>query len=117
MTRILNLKEEWRDCIDACASCHNVCVETVAYSLHEGGELSGADHLIILQDCIDICQASVNSMSRKSDLANKICALCANVCDICAEHCKSFDDPKMQDCAEVCESCAEQCLEMAQVPA
>ena len=42
MTKILNLKNEWRNCIESCTNCHNVCVETAAYSLQEGGELSGA---------------------------------------------------------------------------
>ena len=116
MTKILNIKNEWRDCIESCTNCHNVCVEAAAYSLQEGGDLSKADHIAMLYDCVDICQASVNSMSRNSMLANKICALCANVCDMCADHCEKMNDEKLDECAQVCRACAEQCREMSAVP-
>ncbi|OGI02564.1 MAG: hypothetical protein A2Y25_09660 [Candidatus Melainabacteria bacterium GWF2_37_15] len=115
MPKILNLKQVWRDCIESCSDCHNVCVETAAYSLQQGGELSDAKHIAILYDCIDICQASINSMSRGSELANKICATCGNICEICANHCDMFDDSKVKDCARVCRECAAQCREMAAV--
>jgi len=34
MTNILNLKNEWRECIDACSECHNVCVENAFLSFY-----------------------------------------------------------------------------------
>ena len=41
-------------------------------------------------------------MSRNSMLANKICTLCAEICDISAKHCEKFDDEKLKECAEQC---------------
>lgn len=116
MAKILNIKDEWRNCIESCTNCHNVCLEAVAYSLKKGGELNQAKHITILCDCIDVCQASINSMSRNSELANKICVLCANICNICAEHCEKFDDEKLNECATVCRDCAKECIKMAAVP-
>jgi hypothetical protein len=115
MVNILNIKDEWRDCIEACTNCHNVCVEAAAYSLKEGGDLSDAEHIAMLYDCIDVCQASVNSMSRNSMQANMICELCAKICDMCATHCENMDDEKLDDCAMVCRECALQCREMSKV--
>lgn len=116
MTNIMNLKKEWRECIEACTNCHNVCVETAAYSLQEGGMLNEAKHISMLYDCADICQTSVNSMSRGSELANKICATCANICEMCADHCDMFDDENVKECGHICRECAAQCREMAAVP-
>lgn len=115
MTDIIDLRQEWRDCIESCTNCHHMCIETAAYSLKQGGELAESAHISILYDCIDICQASINSMSRGSHLANRICELCANVCDICAEHCSQFDDLNLDECARICRNCAEQCREMSAV--
>ena len=117
MTKILDLKQVWRKCIDSCTNCHNICVEAATYSLKQGGELSAEKHISMLYDCVDICQASVNSMSRGSKTANHICTLCADICNMCAEHCEKFNDNKLNECAKVCRDCAKQCKEMAEVPA
>jgi hypothetical protein len=115
MTNILNIRREWRDCIEACSNCRNTCIEAAAYSLQEGEDFSDAHHIAMLYDCADICQASVNSMSRNSMQANAICRLCADICDKCAEHCEEYDDEQLDKCAQVCRTCAQQCRNMSRV--
>jgi len=105
--------EGLQQCIDACTECGQVCTETVAYCLEQGGEHASRDHVRLLLDCAEICQTSANYMSRRSDLHAETCAVCADVCERCASQCESFDDEQMRHCAEVCQRCAESCRQMA----
>lgn len=117
MTNIIDFNDAWNKCIEFCTNCHNTCIEAFVYSLQKGGELSHSAHISMLCDCIDICQTSVNFMCRKSAYANKICKLCADICDMCAKHCSEFNDDKLNICAETCKNCAKQCREMSETPA
>lgn len=113
MTNRSKPEGELQQCIDACSECSQVCTETVAYCLEQGGAHARADHVRLLLDCAEICQTSANYMSRGSDLHAETCAVCADVCDRCAQACASFEDEQMRRCADVCRRCAESCRHMA----
>jgi hypothetical protein len=108
------ISDEMLQCIQHCTDCHNICLETMAYCLQLGGRHAQAPHLRLLLDCAEICQTSANFMLRRSDLHGRTCAICAEICERCAQDCAQFgDDSQMQACAEVCSSCAASCRRMA----
>lgn len=108
-----HLQESVQTCIDACASCHRVCVETLAHCLRMGGPHAAANHVTRMLDCAQICQVSADMMGRESELSHATCALCADACDRCAESCEAMDDAEMRACAEACRRCAASCRQMA----
>ena len=105
-------------CIDECQSCHDICVETTAHCLSQGGRHAEADHISTLLDCAEICAVSANFMLRDSRFHRRTCEVCAEVCDACAKSCEAVgDDDAMRRCAEECRRCAESCRQMARAAA
>ena len=101
-------------CIDNCTECHRVCLETAIYCLSGDGGHADAQHVVLLLDCAQICATSADFMIRKSVAHGRTCALCAEICERCAQACEAFgDDSQMTLCAEVCRRCAQSCREMA----
>lgn len=106
--------EAMQNCIQACTTCHSVCMETLQHCLKMGGKHSEQAHIVLMMDCAEICQISANFMLRGSPLHTLTCGACAEVCDRCAEDCSRFgDDAMMARCAEACRMCAQSCHEMA----
>ena len=62
--------------------------------------------------CIQVLQASIGLMAVDSQFAPEQCALCAKICDYCAEICGAHDHEHCQRCAESCRKCAEMCRRM-----
>lgn len=103
-----------KHCIEACTTCHQVCVETVSYCLQQGGDHAAPEHIRLLLDCAEICQTSANFMVRGSEHHALTCGVCAEICEMCAESCEALgEDAQMQRCAEECRRCAASCREMA----
>ncbi len=101
-------------CIEACADCHRVCVETTIHCLTVGGGHAEMPRLRLMEDCAQICQASGDLLVRGSEFMLALCSLCADACERCAESCDAFaDDPVMRVCANRCRGCADVCREMA----
>jgi hypothetical protein len=108
------LTKQLDECIDTCTQCHQVCLETLAHCLQEGGEHAKLEHITLLMDCADICRTSADFMIRGSALHVSTCAVCADVCEECAQSCERIgDDPVMSECAETCRRCAASCRRMA----
>lgn len=105
---------EMQQCIDACSSCHETCLDTSNYCLTKGGKHAAVDHITLLLDCAQICATSADFMLRDSRLHRDICRSCATVCRACAQSCRKMaDDAQMARCAEECDACAQSCDEMA----
>jgi hypothetical protein len=105
------IRPEERECINNCLECHAVCEETAAYCLEIGN--TQPKHIRLLLDCAEICQTSANYMLRGSELHNRICSACAEICERCYQECnRQSNDSKMQYCAEVCRRCADSCKQM-----
>jgi hypothetical protein len=112
-----NLPNEIRQCIDACASCHQVCVDGAIYCLAQGGTHAAAEHVQVLLDCEHICGTTEDFMLRLSTLHGDACDVCAKVCDACATSCEQFPgDAQMTACALECRSCAAACRRAGAVP-
>jgi len=108
-------REEMERCIQNCLDCRRICMETIGYCLQMGGRHSEPAHIRLLIDCAEICQTSADFMIRHSELHTSSCALCAEVCEACAEDCAQFlGDERMAACADMCRRCAESCRKMAE---
>ncbi|WP_224240163.1 four-helix bundle copper-binding protein [Hyalangium gracile] len=108
------LTDELKACISNCMSCSAVCLQTVTYCLQQGGKHAAADHIRLLEDCVQICKTSADFMLRGSPLHARTCGVCAEVCDKCAASCEQMgDDAAMKACAEACRRCAESCRRMS----
>jgi hypothetical protein len=107
--------QDLQPCIDACTDCSAICWQTAAHCLEKGGEHAQAQHIRLLLDCAAICRTSAEFMLRGSDLHDQTCAVCAEICDRCAESCEAMADrdQQMMACAEACRRCAEMCRRMA----
>ena len=106
--------QEMERCISACLDCHRICLETMAHCFQRGGRHTDARHIRLFSDCTEICQTSAHFMLRGSDLHYQTCAVCASVCDRCADACGAFqDDAEMQRCEQACRRCADSCRSMS----
>lgn len=102
--------QEMQQCIRDCEDCHHTCVETAAYCLRQGGRHAQHTHTALLHNCAELCETTAHFMIAGSELHGRVCAVCAEVSDRCAQSCDQFaDDPQMQACAEACRRCAESC--------
>ncbi len=108
------MSDDMQMCIDNCTECHNMCEETLAYCIEQGGPHTEASHLRTLMDCAQTCTTSANLMLLNSDLHAQMCGVCAEACDRCAQSCDTFgNDPQMKECADTCRQCAQSCHQMA----
>ena len=108
MSALLN--SSYVKCIEACQECLidcKVCLAKMA------GKKSMNDCPYCCVQCIEVLQASIGLMAVDSQFAAEHCALCARVCDYCAEQCAAHDHEHCQRCAESCRKCAETCRGMA----
>lgn len=106
-------RKEVQRCIDACGTCHDICVETSRHCLEMGGRHAAAAHMTLLLDCAEICQTSADFMLRGSAFQSRLCAECAEICDRCAEECEALGGEELKRCAQACRECARACREMA----
>ncbi len=108
-----HVNTEMRACIDACQSCHAVCVETLNHCLTMGGKHTEKEHVTTMLDCAQICATSADFMLRGSSLHAATCLACAEVCEACADSCDALGGAEMKRCATECRACAEECRKMA----
>ena len=88
-------------------NCANVCNETLAYCLTQGGEHVEQEHIKMLIDCVDVCNVTANLVGRGSEFADNFKEICAEVSKACEESCEGFEgDETMARCAEACRECA-----------
>ena len=112
------LTQEWKDCIEECARCTQICEEC-------GDDMIGMEHkgdtqlmercIRLCRECADVCAMAGRWMSRVSPLAQNLCAFCADVCDQCAEVCEQHASHHALcgPCAQECRRCADMCRRMS----
>ena len=96
-----------------CIACMIACERCASECLREQGVKMMARCIELDRDCADICALAVRLMSRGSEFAARLCALCAEVCEACERECAKHDAQHCKDCAEACRKCAEECRKMA----
>jgi|SRR5215218_831669 len=112
------ISEAMAECISCCGDCHDVCMETLAHCLTQGGRYVGEERMRALADCKAICDVTRDALLRGSALHARAAELCAEACIRCAEACRELvpDDPMADRCVHACRSCAEACLDLGSTP-
>ena len=105
--------QEREECITGCLACHAMCLQTIEHCLEEGGAHTAQEHIRLLLDCAELCEASAHFMIRQSPFQGRICALCADACRACEEACRRIGDAADLRCAESCRQCAEMVPQVA----
>ena len=105
--------QEHQDCIDACNTCADACDHCATACLDEEHVSWMAACIRNDIDCAAICRLAAGFMSRGSEHAKKVCALCAHLCEACAAECAKHDNTHCKACAEACTACAKACRTMA----
>lgn len=96
------------------AVCENTFTAVLArYGHHHEGR---AMQLQLLRDCADICTLTAKYVARCSMFARTLAALCAEICDVCGNHCLRHRDNESQHCGRVCLNCAKECRSFAGIP-
>lgn len=105
--------EEYQACIVACHDCVVACNHCAASCLQEPDVKMMVRCIGLDMDCAQLCEVAAALMSGGSDFSGRICALCAEVCQACADECGKHDMDHCQQCAEACRRCAAECRKMA----
>ena len=112
-TKVLQ-NQKYQTCIDACNDCFEACEFCATSDLREQDVKSMARCIQLNRDCANICSIASQFMSRDSEYSKKICAICADVCDECAQECEKYTDMEhCKLCAQACRRCAEECRKIA----
>ena len=110
----MDMAQMMKDCLLACANCHDTCLQTLEYCLQKGGAHVEASHIKALIDCATLCHTCEDFMLRNSTMHASVCGVCAKACEACAVSCSDMnDDPQIQMCIDACNRCAETCNHMA----
>jgi hypothetical protein len=108
--------QKFQSCIDACYECATACKHCANACLDEKDIKMLVQCIKLDNDCAAICVLSAKMMANGSQFLNKICALCAEVCEACAKECgKHSDLDHCKKCAEACRKCTEECRAMSEI--
>jgi hypothetical protein len=105
--------EKYASCIEACNECAIACDHCSVACLAEPDPKPMARCIELDIDCAQICRLAAAFMARGSEMAEVVCAACAEVCEACGEECARHDMEHCKRCAEACRRCAAECRRMA----
>src|SRR5690606_2861411 len=83
----MNKNQNYQSCIDACLACEATCNHCASSCLKEENVNMMAKCIQLDMECAAICYAAAQVMSMGGQKAKELCALCADICDACAEEC------------------------------
>ncbi|GAA0440300.1 MAG: four-helix bundle copper-binding protein [Bacillota bacterium] len=93
--------------------CEAVCESTIYTILQMDSSSHRNEQLRLLRDCADICTLTAKSIARNSYFAKSIASLCAQICEVCGNHCLQHPDQQSQYCGKTCLHCAQECRNFA----
>lgn len=111
------LNKTQKECVQACIECAKACEACASACLSEKGVADLRRCIRLDLDCADVCLQTVRAIQRESEFQSDLAMLCSEVCDRCAEECRSHAD-HMEHCrvaAEAAEACAEVCRTLSGV--
>lgn len=110
-------RQQFQSCIEACIRCAEACETCHAACLREKDVKMMVGCIRLDNDCAELCWQAAAFMSRGSEFAAALCAVCADACEACAAECRKHKADHCQQCADACEACAEECRQMAGINA
>ena len=105
--------QQFSTCIEACNRCAAACDHCAVACLREDDPKPMARCIALDIDCAAICRLAAGYMSRGSELAQAVCAACAQVCETCGAECAKHPMDHCRECADACRRCADECRRMA----
>src|SRR5262245_49041590 len=102
-------REQIQSCISALQSCVWACEECAVTCLKDSNPVIFRDCIREAISCSDICQLSARFWQRQESHRNRICLICSDICDTCAQECARHETDHCQRCAEACRLCASEC--------
>ena len=85
-------------------TCRDVCIQTARSCQQSSGEHARPDHIHMLEDCADLCQAAAHFMQHTSPLYGYVTRAATQVTTHCGEECARMGDT---DCANACKTAAQ----------
>jgi Domain of Unknown Function (DUF326) len=105
--------QHYQSCIKACQECVIACESCATACLNNADVKAMILCIQLDRDCADMCSLTSQLMARDSLHAAKACALCATICQACADECAEHKMDHCQHCAATCQKCADECKKMA----
>src|SRR5688572_10606155 len=104
---LLNCLQECTDCAIECRRCADACLKE-----EDVNKLTLCISLDL--QCAAICELVVHFMIINSPFLDKLCHICADICDACAKECEKHGSHRRHcvDCALACRDCAAACRAM-----
>jgi hypothetical protein len=97
------------DCIQACTSCADACLNETDSAMLKRCIASDLD-------CADVCTATARVLSRQTtgswSLLTAQLQACMTACRVCAEECSKHTHEHCRVCAEACKACEQACRTM-----
>ncbi|MGA9140577.1 MAG: four-helix bundle copper-binding protein [Methanocella sp.] len=109
-------QDKYQKAIELCYECAESCDADANADFNEKDIKKMVDCIKLDQDCAEVCIMTARYMSRDSVLSEAACAMCAEICDACAEECERHKN--MEHCvktASVCRAAANECRKTAQM--
>ncbi len=92
------------ECATACENCASSCLDEK--------DVTPMAHCIeIDRDSAELCYTAAKLLTRDSEFAHELLAVCEKACRHCAEECSKHDHDHCKKCAEKCTQCADACHE------
>ncbi len=106
--------EKYQECINACHDCAVMCAHCATECLKENDVQRLSICIQLDMECAAICRSAAEVMSMGSPYSERMCDVCADVCQACAEECErhAANSLHCRDCANMCRRCADACLNM-----
>lgn len=79
----------------------------------EMGDPERARCIKLCRDVADLTTEHARLMARQSEYDSELAAICADLCETCADECASFEGDIVEACEQACRTCAESCRNMA----
>lgn len=108
----LEMGPDVEECMDNCFEAAQAA-ERCATECVEMGEPERARCIKLCQDVADLTTQHARLMARESEYHQEVAAICADLCETCADECEQYEGTTMQVCAEACRRCADSCRRMA----
>ncbi|HEY0858738.1 MAG TPA: four-helix bundle copper-binding protein [Albitalea sp.] len=105
--------QQFSSCMEACDQCAQACSHCAVACLQEDDPKAMARCIALDIDCAEACRFASAAMSRGSEFAQTVCAMCADICEACGEECAHHPMAHCQECAQACKRCAQECRRMA----
>lgn len=96
------LIEQLLNCATACETCAAACLD-------EEDVTHMAQCIEMDRDCAELCYITAKLLTRDSEFAHELLALCEKACRQCADECSKHEHEHCKKCADQCTQCADAC--------